>query len=618
MRVGRFARAVVVAALVLGAYDLRAQTHRVSLQVTRDPAGPMLDLEIDAVIAAVRPGGFGQVRVRCRNGDDRAHRLQLRVGDGGNRGSFQCPVTLELGPQAVASGAVPLPYSAQRAMVWASIDDGERRYVHHVGPDGDSTGLSVLVVGSEASAANWQSLVEDRIKAIADPSSGRGGQDPRHVSQISTLAATEVRSDWRLISGFDLVIVDGRASGLDAERQAAFADHVLAGGDLIVLAADALGTGPLEELTRSERRGFGRLLPLDAEDCAALPGGPASPAAEQRVTAFLGDGDRATLARPLEGVAGPLPLAAFGELLIPGLGRPPLRGFFLLVLAFAIVVGPVNYFWCWRRKRLPLLLVTTCVLGIGTATILLAWGLFAEGFGVKQAETWVTLLDQPRRHAVSWGTRTLYAGFAPGVLRPRASTWTWCSNLDPYGNRAEHVFEPQEDGSLGGVLVPSRTPTTLLHVTLGPERARLRFRRAGEHREVLAEAGFAPIGPNVVLRDLDGRWFAGAADGRLELVTSEHATRAIEDLAGLARLATADWSRSSIPQWLPHGARPGGGLAERLLGLAPSADGETFAPGTYLALVARSPGADDLGVAGRTLASGHLVLGRIGQEDVVD
>jgi len=37
-----------------------------------------------------------------------------------------------------------------------------------------------------------------------------------------------------------------------------------------------------------------------------------------------------------------------------------------------------------------------------------------------------------------------------------------------------------------------------------------------------------------------------------------------------------------------------------------------------LALVQRSPGADDLGVAGNTLASSHLVLGRIGQEDVVD
>lgn len=617
MRVRCFA--LLVAALVACAHDLRAQAHRVSLPVTRDPAGPVLDLEIDAVIAAVRPGGFGQVRVRCRNGDDRAHRLLVVVGDGGNRGSFQCPVTLELGPREVASGAVLLPYSAQRAIVRTSVDDAELRYVHHVGPDGDSTGLSVLVVGSEASAANWQSLVEDRIKALADPSPGSGGQDPRHVSQMSMLAATEVRSDWRLISGFDLVIVDGRASGLDAERQAAFADHVLAGGDLIVLAADALGTGPLAEIATSGRRGFGRLLALDAEDCAALPGGPASRIAEQRIAAFLGDGDRATLARPLEAVAGPLPLEAYGELRIPGLGRPPLRGFFLLVLAFAIVVGPVNYFWCWRRKRLPLLLVTTCVLGIGTAAVVLAWGLFAEGFGVKQAEAWVTYLDQPRRHAVSWGTRTLYAGFAPGVLRPRAGTWTWCSNLDPYGNRAEHVFAPQEDGSLGGVLVPSRTPTTLLHVTLGPERGRLRFRRAGDYREVLAEAGFAPIGWQVVLRDLDGRWFIGAAEGRLEPVAAEQATRAIEDIGGLARLARAERNNASILQWVAApGGKRGGSLAERLVKLAPSADGETFAPGTYLALVQHSPGADDLGVAGNTLASSHLVLGRIGQEDVVD
>ncbi|MEE8327937.1 MAG: hypothetical protein V3R32_03985, partial [Nitrosomonadaceae bacterium] len=51
------------------------------------------------------------------------------------------------------------------------------------------------------------------------------------------------------------------------------------------------------------------------------------------------------------------------ESAIPGLGDVPLGLFFLILLVFAVCVGPVNYFYWRRRRRLAMLLLTVPVAG---------------------------------------------------------------------------------------------------------------------------------------------------------------------------------------------------------------------------------------------------------------
>ncbi|MCC6784317.1 MAG: hypothetical protein IT457_15855 [Planctomycetes bacterium] len=594
------------------------QSQRFSVPLTRDQAGPAIDLEVVSVMAALRFGGMGFVRVRARNADDRSHRLDLRLRDGWGTNTFDARVELELAPRGLATAVLPMPFSPQSVTLWAAADGREDRYLHQLQSDGDGSGIGALVIGSPSSATNWRAFLEAKIVGARDP--GRAGaMDPRKVGQLIALSGDDLPDDWRLISGFDLVMLDAAAAGLDAARESALADHVQAGGDLVVFGADALGAGPLRELLESGRSGFGRVLSIDRADCARLPEGPAEAAAERRFLAFLGDGDHPTLRRPLDGISGPLPSSAMSALEILGLGRVPLRGFFLLILGYAVLIGPVNYFWCRRRRRMPLIVVTTVLLGVTTTALILAWGLFAEGFGVKQAERWFTILDQPRRHAVAWGTRTLYAGFAPGELRPRAGTWTWCSDVNPYVARGEHVFAPRLDGTLGGELVPSRKPTTLVNVAVGPERARLRFRRVGEAREVLADGTFVPLGNQLVLRDLDGRWWLAGEDSRLTLSNESEVRRAIDRILRAGEVPSDTTRSFQMHLGIPMSATPSTELANRLLEAGRGDDGEVLAPGTYLALVQSAPGIDELGItADQVLTKAHLVLGRIGQEDIVD
>lgn len=111
----------------------------------------------------------------------------------------------------------------------------------------------------------------------------------------------------------------------------------------------------------------------------------------------------------------------FWNWLIPGVGLPPVFSFLVLITVFAFVIGPVNYFFLYRLRRLYLLLVTVPAGALVVTVSLLLYALIMDGFSTKSRIRSVTHIDQPGNLAVSWSRQTYYASLAPsgGLVYPR-------------------------------------------------------------------------------------------------------------------------------------------------------------------------------------------------------
>jgi hypothetical protein len=171
----------------------------------------------------------------------------------------------------------------------------------------------------------------------------------------------------------------------------------------------------------------------------------------------------------------------FWDLLIPGVGLPPVIEFQILITLFAIGIGPVNYFLLRRRRKLYLLVLT--VPGIaGTVTFgLIGYAIIADGFGIYVRARTYTQIDQRAGHAVCHSRLSYYAGMAPSDgLRFAGDTvvlpYTPLGPREggPGSNNQTRTIAWNTDNSdqdrqqLDGAWLRSRTPSQLLTVRSRP------------------------------------------------------------------------------------------------------------------------------------------------------
>jgi len=103
----------------------------------------------------------------------------------------------------------------------------------------------------------------------------------------------------------------------------------------------------------------------------------------------------------------------YWNLLIPGVGRAPVTSYLVLISLFVVVIGPINYFFLRKKKRLYLLLITVPI-GAGVVTFaLLNYALISDGLGVRARVRSYAEIDQTTGRAVSWSRQTYYAGLSP-------------------------------------------------------------------------------------------------------------------------------------------------------------------------------------------------------------
>jgi hypothetical protein len=110
----------------------------------------------------------------------------------------------------------------------------------------------------------------------------------------------------------------------------------------------------------------------------------------------------------------------YWDLLIPGVGLPPVNAFRVLITLFAVLVGPVNYMVLKKKKRLNYLLVTVPA-GAALVTLgLVFYALISDGLGVRSRVRSFTELDQKNDRAASWSRQSYYASLTPsrGMVFP--------------------------------------------------------------------------------------------------------------------------------------------------------------------------------------------------------
>ncbi len=138
----------------------------------------------------------------------------------------------------------------------------------------------------------------------------------------------------------------------------------------------------------------------------------------------------------------------FFNFMNPGIRGVPVYGFMVLITAFAVLIGPVNYFYLRRRRLLWLLLVTVPATALVTSVLLVGYSVAAHGFGIRSRIRSLTVLDQKSHRAVTVARLALFAGPAPVcgmqfsqetavypvfplTVEPGASTVDWTENQVP-------------------------------------------------------------------------------------------------------------------------------------------------------------------------------------------
>jgi hypothetical protein len=242
----------------------------------------------------------------------------------------------------------------------------------------------------------------------------------------------------------------------------------------------------------------------------------------------------------------------FWKFQIPGVGVAPVDTYRVLITAFVVVIGPVNYYLLRKKGRLHLLLFTVPVSALIVTVALLGYALLADGLYTRARSRSLTLLDQRSGQAVAWSRLAYYSGLAPsGGLRFSNDTAVIPFEYIPQGvggPQVTRVSDAEEDHQqLTHGWLPSRTPTQL--VTVCPYLSKKSLKVSSRENQAITVANQlgVPI-RHLLVCDAESRFGYGAnikVDGQTTLqdvtVTEEKKSAAKADkIVDSMRKAFAD------------------------------------------------------------------------------
>jgi hypothetical protein len=509
-------------------------------------------------------------RVALAAGETLELELLLRAR---HRTGSQYRVTFEVGGDDVdVAGAGPQQYPRS----------GSERIILH-------TSARPLEAGkAEAWSETWES---QRSAPVGHRSGG---------TLVSACTFDQLSRTWQAYTCLDTVVVDLRDGQLEPEVLGALLAWCRSGGKLVLggVASRELRELPglqwiLEErfLTQPEDANFEE-LGLAAYRCAfgvlvvqaeLLPEASLMDVAAPRGAVALRADESSFATTWTRGSFGRRSrlMAALGEL--GNFANLPLRSLMLLLVAFAFLMGPVNFLWVKRTKKPMLLLASVPAIALVSSVTLILYGVFSQGLDVKTiARTW-SILDQRNGSSTTAEVRRVFAGSAPGEgLRPEAGTLIFPENSFWQGGfqQGKHFTLDLDDGKLyGGDYFPIRRPFGQL--VLSDRSARLRLEACARDGAVEVTNALGEELQELLLCAPDGTYHY--LDGSLGAGRS---TRLIEGGFSAKRV-----------QWQADLERLWGESEERLL------------PGTYVAQLRSAPLRDDCGISVNEVDGRHVLLG---------
>ena len=261
----------------------------------------------------------------------------------------------------------------------------------------------------------------------------------------------------------------------------------------------------------------------------------------------------------------------------------PLRGFLMLLLGFAILVGPIHLTVLKRINRPDLMLITIPALSLLATSGILAYGILYQGLDLKAVEQSLSFLDQGSKRVSNVVRRDLFhGGFSGDGLRPAAGTAVFPIE---YRSNRESSFQVRRSDSgvlLEGSFLPPRSQVRHWSASDRASRTRLVVRGATkESIEVINEG--LPWIEDLFYRALDGTWYQAK-----DLAPGSEASAVPIDFKGSDLQKRLDATfREALP----------------------------ILPGGYVALLETDPFVDDLGLDWSRKAGEHFLIGLVEEEE---
>ena len=125
--------------------------------------------------------------------------------------------------------------------------------------------------------------------------------------------------------------------------------------------------------------------------------------------------------------------------IVEGIGIP-VRGLFVVMFLFVVLIGPVNIYWLARSKRRLWLLWTVPIFSIITCVLLIGYMIATEGWHGHARVAGITVLDETSQRAATIGWQGYYCPVTPaGGLRFSLDT-ELTPHLDARGRHSPRRF----------------------------------------------------------------------------------------------------------------------------------------------------------------------------------
>jgi len=328
----------------------------------------------------------------------------------------------------------------------------------------------------------------------------------------------------------------------------------------------------------------------------------------------------------------------FWNFLIPGVGLAPVNAFLVLISLFVVAIGPINYLLLRRWRRLHLLLVTTPASAALVTASLFGYAFFADGLSTRLRVRSVTHVDQRRGEAVCWSRLSYYSGLAPsdGLRFPDDVAVIPLAFLPIEMQNAERTLVWQDGQWLSRGWIASRRPTQFLTVRSRASRHRLELAAAPDASGACEFTNhLATRIEQVVIRGKDGAYYrakdvAPGARVKAPPVKPDIAARDLQqvflanqpqflpgaDRQSMTNAANTSWmrnrffwyfSRVQLPDPAVNTSRLEASLGQPFF--SDSSEDLRLRPGSYLAVVEKSPEVATGAPAARLQAGFHVILG---------
>jgi hypothetical protein len=252
----------------------------------------------------------------------------------------------------------------------------------------------------------------------------------------------------------------------------------------------------------------------------------------------------------------------------------PVRGLFALMMAFVVLVGPINFFWLARPGKKLRILWTIPIISLLTCLAVAGYALLGEGVAATARTESLTVLDENNRRATTLGWTAIYSPITPG----QGVHFSLDAELLPqdfdYSMGSGRIIDFSNDQHLVAGWVSARIPAFFKFRKNEARRERLTIRPSGGLSSERATAAVNGLG--VPIRRL---WYA---DRTGKIFTAEEIAPGAqagldESLLQASGAPTAIHEFDNHPDWL-----------ERMKWIEQN-PAQFMTPGTYLAVVDQSP-----------------------------